>query len=260
MGIDPNVLIGVSLSALIALLLPIVVFFALRRRMELRLRNVLVGALVFIVMVVVLESAMHYYLLTANPTTKAWFDANAIGFAIYAALAAALFEETGRYVGLRFLAKAVPGNGTPVAYGLGHGGAEAMLIGLNIGVIAVLGYLMTTGQADSLHLDAATTAKIRDSLAGASFGTSLLGGVERISALVLQIGLSLLVWQAVHARRFIFYLGAVAFHFAFDFPAALAQKNLLPLTGVEIEAGYALLALLVLAAIWAFARPAPAHP
>ncbi len=258
--ITNETLIGLSLSALVALALPFIVFFALRRRMELRLRNVFIGVGVFVAMVVVLESAMHYYLLSANPTTKAWFDAHAIGFALYAALAAALFEETGRYVAMRYLAKAVPGNGTPVAYGIGHAGAECALIGLNIGVVAVLGYLMMTGQADSLHLDAATTAKIREGLTGASFMSGLFGGFERISAFVLQVGLSLLVWEAVRARRIVFYLAAVAFHFAFDFPAALAQKKLLPLTGGEIEAGYALLAVLVLVAIWAFARPGTEAP
>jgi uncharacterized membrane protein YhfC len=251
--ITNDTLIGISIAAVIAIALPFIVFFALRGRLELRWRNVFVGVVMFAVMVVALENAMHYYVLSANPVTKAWFEANAVGFAIYAALAAALFEETGRYIGMRFLTRTVPGSGTPVAYGIGHGGIEAVLIGLNIGVIAVLGYLMMTGQADSLHLDAATTAKIRESLTGATFTSGLLGGVERISALVLQIGLSLLVWQAVYARRIVFYFFAVAFHFAFDFPAALAQKKLLPLTSIEIETGYAMLAVLVLAAIWAFA-------
>src|SRR5262249_2872222 len=154
---------------------------------------------------------------------------------------------------MRTLAKPQPGISTPVAYAVGHGGAEAMLIGLNIGVVAVLGYLMMTGQADGLHLDAAAMAKIRQGLTGVTFVSALYGGIERISALVLQLGLSLLVWQAVRLRRFVFYLAALAFHFAFDLPAAMAQKGLLPLSGGEIEAGYALLALLVLAAIWAFA-------
>jgi uncharacterized membrane protein YhfC len=181
-----------------------------------------------------------------------------MGFAIYAAFAAAFFEETGRYAAMRYLAKPVPGSGTPVAYGIGHGGAEAVLIAVNIAAVALVGYLMMTGQADSLKLDAATSEQIRKSLAGASFAASLTGGIERISALVLQLGLSFIVWQAVQARRFVFYLGALAFHFAFDLPAAMAQKGLLPLTIVDIEVGYAVLALLVLLAIWAFAPRAGA--
>lgn len=244
---------GLATSALVATLLPFLVFFALRKRFDLRLRNVLIGVGVFVVMVVVLEAAMHAYLLKFNPVTKAWFDANAWGFVVYGAAAAALFEETGRYVAMRFLAKRVPGSGTPLAYGIGHGGAEAVLIGLNIGVIAVLGFLISTGQADSLNLGAAATEQIRKALTGASFGAAMLGGIERVSALILQIGLSLIVWQAVASRRIVFYFAAVAFHFAFDLPAAMVQRHLLPLTGVDIEVGYGTLALIVLAGIWAFA-------
>lgn len=258
--ITTETIAGLGVSALIAIALPFVVFFALRRRLELRARNVFIGAAVFIVMVVVLESAMHYYLLKSNPATSAWFEANAMGFAVYAAAAAALFEETGRFLALRYFAKPVPGSGTPVAYGIGHGGAEAFLIGINIAVVAWLGYMMMTGQAASLNLDAAATEQIRKSLEGASFGASLLGGIERVSALVLQLGLSLIVWHAVRTRRIIFFLAAVAFHFAFDLPAAMIQKKLLTLSGVEVEIGYATLALLVLVAIWAFAPRADTAP
>lgn len=53
--------------------------------MALPARNVLIGAAIFIVSVLVLEAMMHAYLLTGNPATKRWFDANPIGFAVYAA-------------------------------------------------------------------------------------------------------------------------------------------------------------------------------
>jgi uncharacterized membrane protein YhfC len=244
---------GLAVGALIAFALPFVVFFLLRRPLDLRLRNVFLGAGVFVLFVVVLEAAMHAYLLKLNPATSAWFAANAMGYAVYGALAAAVFEETGRYLALRFLAKPVPGSGTPVAYGIGHGGAEAVLVALNIAVIAVLGYLMMTGQAGSLKLDAETSEAVRKSLEGASFGASMLGGAERIIALVLQIGFSLIVWHAVRARKILFYFLAVAAHFAVDLPAAMVQRKLLPLSLYEVEAAYALLALLVLVAIWAFA-------
>ncbi len=254
--INNEVIAGVATGALIAILLPFVLFFALRRRFDLRGWNVFIGAIVFVVMVVVLEAALHVYVLKLNPVTKAWFDANGYAFAVYAALAAAVFEETGRYIALRFFARPVPGSGTPIAYGLGHGGAEAVLIGLNIGIIAVLGYLVSTGQLDTLHLDAKSADAIKSAVAGlkdATFFQSLLGGLERISAIILQLGLSFIVWHAVTTRRIAFYFLAVAFHFAFDFPAALVQRKLLPLTGIDVEVGYGALALIVLAAIWAFA-------
>lgn len=257
--ISSVVLQGAALSALIAISIPFVVYFALRRRMELRARNIFVGVATFVVVVIVLEATLHAYLLQTNGATKAWFASNPWGMAVYAAAAAALFEETGRYFALRFLAKPVAGSGTPVAYGIGHAGAECFLIAINIGVIVALGYLIMTGQAESLKLGNDTIGTITNSLSGGTFATSLLGGAERIIAFVFQVAFSLLIWQAVRTGRFGFYLMAVLFHFAVDLPAAMLQQKLLPLSLIELEGAYALLAILVLAGIWTFApRSAPA--
>jgi uncharacterized membrane protein YhfC len=250
-----EVLVGLAFAAVIALAAPFVAFFALRRRMDLSLRNVLVGVAIFIVFVLVREAPMHAYLLQFNPTTKAWFAAHPLEMAIYAALAAGLFEETGRYLGLRYLAKHVPGNGTPVAYGIGHGGAECALIAVNLVAIVGIGYLMTIGKLDGLGLPKEAVDQIRTSLAGTTAATSLVPAVERICGLVLQIGFSFLIWQAIRARSFVWYLLAVAAHAAVDMPAALFQQKLLPLTVLEIEAIYVTLAFLALAAMWAFTRP-----
>lgn len=253
--VGTDVLAGLALAAVIALAVPFVAFFALRRRMELRLRNVLIGVAIFIVFVVVLEAPMHAYFLQINPTTSAWFRAHPLETAIYAALAAGLFEETGRYLGLRFLTKHVPGNGTPVGYGIGHGGAECALVAINLIVVVGIGYLMTAGKLDSLNLPKETVEQIRTSLAGTTLETSLLPAVERICGLVFQIGFSLLIWQAVRARSVAWYLLAVVTHAAVDMPAALFQQKLLPATAVDIEIVYGILALVALTAMWAFARP-----
>lgn len=253
--IATEVLAGVLLAAVIALSAPFVAFFLLRRRMELRLRNVLVGAAIFLVFVLALETPLHAYLLQLNPTTKAWLAANPLVTALYLALAAGFFEETGRYLGLRYLAKPVPGNGTPVAYGIGHGGAECALVAINVAAIAVIGYLMTTGNLDALNLPKEAIEQIRTSLSGATFATSLLAGAERVFGLIFQIGFSLIIWRAVSARSLGLYLLAVAAHAAVDLPAAMLQQKLLPISTVEVEMVYAALAVLALAAMWAFARP-----
>jgi hypothetical protein len=45
----------------------------------------------------------------------------------------------------------------------------------------------------------------------------------------------------------------VVAHFACDFPAALLQKKILVVTAADFEAAYVVLAVLVLAAVLAFA-------
>ena len=248
-----DVLVGLAISSLSAILLPVLVFLAFRKSRQLSALAVAAGAAVFIVMVIVLESTMHYYLLIANPVSKALFEAQPLLFAVYGAGAAALFEESGRYAAMRMIARRAGRPSTPLAYAIGHGGTESILIGINAGTIAILGYLIMTNQAQSLHLDAATQAKITDMLKGASLQAGLLGGVERMSAFAIQLGLSYLMWSAVTLKRTSLGLSAVAAHFLIDFPAALAQKKMLPITGEDFEAAYVVLAMLMLAAIWAFA-------
>jgi uncharacterized membrane protein YhfC len=122
-------LAGIAVCAILSLVWPVAIFVVCRRRMTLSARNVLVGAGVFFVFSQVLEKGLHAYLLKANPATAAWFHAHAIAFALYGCLAAGLFEEVGRYLGMRLLVRASGNPGTAVAYGIGHGGLEAVLIG-----------------------------------------------------------------------------------------------------------------------------------
>jgi uncharacterized membrane protein YhfC len=195
--VSQDVLIGLAISSASATLLPIIIFILFRKSFQLSGLAVAAGAAVFILMVVVLEATMHNYILVANPVTKALFDTQPWLFAIYGAGAAALFEESGRYAAMRILASRGARPSTPLAYAIGHGGAESILIGINAGVIAVIGYMIVHGQAQSLHLDAATQAKITDMLKGATLQTGLLGGIERMSAFAIQLGLSYLMWSAV---------------------------------------------------------------
>ena len=90
--------------------------------MTLAVRNMLVGAAVFLVFSQVLEKALHVYLLKTNPTTAAWLKTHGVAFALYGCLAAGLFEEVGRYLGMRLLVRPTGNPGTAVSYGIGHGG------------------------------------------------------------------------------------------------------------------------------------------
>jgi len=251
--VSQDVLVGLALSSMSAILLPIIIFIMFRRSHQLSGLSVLAGAIVFILMVVVLEAGMHYYVLVANPVTRSLLESQPWLFAIYAAGAAALFEEGGRFTAMRLLASRGAGPSTPLAYAIGHGGTECILIGINVGTIAIIGYLIMSGQAQSLHLDAATQGKITDMMKGASLESGLMSGVERLSAFCLQLGFSYLMWTAVTTRRASLALAAMAAHFACDLPAALLQKKVLVVTAADFEAAYVMLAALVLAAVWAFA-------
>jgi uncharacterized membrane protein YhfC len=175
---------------------------------------------------------MHYYFLKLNPLTAAWLGSHPWGYAVYGAGAAALYEETGRYLAMRFFVKPAGDPGTAVSYGIGHGGTESILIGA-MGQIngIVMAVMLNLGRLDAMlahKVPAAAIAKLHQTLAHLDFGTALVGGIERVSALLIQIALSLLVWRAVSKKQIGWYFLALLMHFAVDAPAAATQKGIIP--------------------------------
>src|SRR5262249_948270 len=136
-----------------------------------------------------------------NPTTAAWMQSHRLAFALYGCLAAGLFEEVGRYLGMRFLVRPTGNPGTAVAYGIGHGGIEAVLIEAAVAAQLFLLATMLNGGRLETALTPDAVAHLRTTLEHLSIVTVPLGAIERLIALLIQIALSLLVWRAVERRH-----------------------------------------------------------
>jgi uncharacterized membrane protein YhfC len=197
--------------------------------MTLAIRNVLVGAGVFFLFSEVLEKILNFYLLKANPATATWFYAHSIGSALYASLAAEVFEEVGRYLGMRFLVRRADNLGPAVAYGIGHGGLEAIPIGsLGMAQTFIYASMLNSGQLDATLgpvLSADALPHLRTDLEHLSLAMVAIGSLERLIALLIQIGLSLVVWRAVENKQLGLLALAILLHAAVDFPAALFQAG-----------------------------------
>ena len=243
---------GIAVAILLSVGGPVAIYFICRRRMTLSWRNVLVGAGVFILFALVLEQGMHYVVLKADPDTAVLMHANPWLYVAYAVAAAALFEEIGRYLGMAFLARPTGEPGTAVAYGLGHGGIEALLVGaLGQVQLLMMATMLNRGVFDAAmgsSLDPAAAHSLKHLLATMTFLDPVYGGVERCIALLMQIAFSLLVWRAVAERKLVFLFAAIGLHALFDLPAGMFQAGLLPLLPVQIAmvvAGIALLGFFV---------------
>jgi uncharacterized membrane protein YhfC len=231
------VLTSLAVSAVLSAAFPVAVYLVCRKRMTLLARNILTGAAVFFLFAGVLESALHSYVLKANPVTAAWFRLHPAGYALYGCLAAGLFEEAGRYLGMRYFARNSGNPGTAVAYGIGHGGIEAILIGsLAAAGSLVVAVLLNSGQLEAV-MGAGPSAnqlgQIKANLQALSVATIAMGTLERLVALLIQIGLSLIVWRSVETRRLRLLALAIFLHALIDFPAGLGQTKQLPLLAVE---------------------------
>ncbi|HVV66087.1 MAG TPA: YhfC family glutamic-type intramembrane protease [Rhizomicrobium sp.] len=229
MTVSTATLAGLALGALMSLAGPIVVYLVCRGRMTLGFRNVALGAATFLVFALALEGLANAYVLRLNPVTAGALRANAWAFALYAAGAAALFEETGRFLALRFLAARAEGPGPAVSYAIGHGGLEAAAIGFGAQISTLaLALLLNAGGLNSAmagKMSAPALVALHERLTHLSFAVALAGGLERLWALLAQIALSLVVWRAVQFRQWRWLALAYAAHLALDYPPALYLKR-----------------------------------
>ena len=239
-------LVAHAIAALLIASAPVGAWLWLRRRFDLAWRDIGVGAAVFVVFALVLERTLHLYLLQLNPITAH------VLFVIYGALMAGLFEESGRWLGLRFLVRK-PGNAaTPVAYALGHAGVEAWLVGAaSQAQMVMFGIAANRGELESRLAASGADAMggtIHAMLAQLSPWLALGAVSERMAAMLIQFTLTLVVWHAVRQRRFVIVVLAVLLHALADLPAALYLVHVLPLA--VTEAIYAVAAVLLAATCW----------
>lgn len=225
-------LILMAVDAVLGIAVPVCLAVWLMRKYRARLSTILIGAGTFIVFALVLESIMHQLVLK-GPNGPAIMG-NTLLFAVYGGLAAGVFEETGRFISMKFLLKKEPSTALPgIAYGIGHGGAE-MLILFGITMISnfVVSALINAGLSGILFAkvpeDAAAQLQAQlNQLQTVGAGALLIGLWERISALVLHLGLSMLVWVAVRkgGKWLWLFPAAVAIHAIVDSGVVMLQKS-----------------------------------
>jgi uncharacterized membrane protein YhfC len=137
-------------------------------------------------------------------------------------------------------------DGAALGYGLGHGGAEAWMVGVLVQFQwLVFAFLENRGRLGDYLGNLPAEAVMRVHLILASLSPQLAGifALERVAALVFQIGLSVLMWRGVRAgSRGILPL-AIVTHALIDVPAAMTQAGLLPL--VVVDTIYAVAAVFV---------------
>ena len=241
--IEQNILNAMLQTGVLAITIPVVLIVAWKMYTKRSLVPFWVGIMVFIAFSRMLEMIPHsLFLLSSNPVSKA-INGNVVLYVIYAATVAALFEETGRYLAFRFVLTKHPNKETAVTYGIGHGGIECVLVlGVTYIQYYAYGQLINSGSMDkmlSAYKDSSQSVdalnQLITNIKGVTKMTCYMADLERISAMMVQIALSILVFQAVYvAGKKYMYWVAVALHFLTDVPAALYQKGVLKLLPTEI--------------------------
>ena len=253
-------IIVMIVNALLGFAIPVFLCWWVVKKHRANLSTILIGAGVFVVFALVLESMVHQVVLK-GPSGAA-IQGNTLYFALYGGLMAGLFEETGRFLAMKFLLKKEPTETKPgVAYGLGHGGVEmAIIFGLSMISTLTMAIMVNLGQTDTLLSTVPAEAKDQmtatfEQLKTTSAGTYLLGLWERFSAITLQVALSILVWAAARkgGKWLWLFPAAILLHALVDGLAVILSKS----AGlVTVEIIVMALAIAVAALAWLVARRA----
>lgn len=211
----------ITMLALFAFLIG-AVWYA-RKKYKINFAVLGLGAVAFFASSQVLEKIIH--LLVLHPQkdgTVLLMTENPLLYVIYGICMAALFEETARLIFFKWLEKKrTLEDSDALAYGLGHGGLELLYLGMGSLIsLLILFSLLESSNPDLANLLPKNTLETVQSLSG--WQVYLLG-VERVLALVMQIGLSFWVYQAVRQKKWIYLVAAYGLHALFDLAPSLSQ-------------------------------------
>jgi uncharacterized membrane protein YhfC len=174
-------------------------------------------------------------------------------------LTAGLCEETARYLVLRLWQRRARGWRPALMFGAGHGGIEAIITGAII-VVTILQLAYYSQQPDlaALGLPVEAVTQIEETLAAWNTSPAYLGlvpGLERLFAICLHLGLSVMVMRAVTRRNLGWLLLAILWHTAANAVALIVAGATGNVYLAEIPVG--IMALATLGLIWLLREPAP---
>lgn len=229
------VTMNMGITAAVSILLPIVLLIVWMRKKKTKIAPFFVGAFTFILFVLVLEPISHQFFLIKDSALSRYMNSHTWAYVLYAALAAGIFEETGRLIAYKFFMGKSDKKEDAVTYGIGHGGIESiLLVGFSmLTSIILVSSLKSIGGVDNYvaMVPAESQELVRASLM--SFYTTppyvyLIGSLERIVTIIFHISLSVIMFIAVkRPRKLYFYPVAIALHAFLDIFAVLYQKEVI---------------------------------
>lgn len=125
-------IIFMGISSVICFGLPVILMIYFRKKEHISLRAVVIGIFMFMMFQMVLRLPLINY-LNSNPIFLNSIKSSNTLYIGFLSITAGVFEEIGRYIGFKYFLKDKLQWENGIAYGIGHGGIEAMaLVGTTI--------------------------------------------------------------------------------------------------------------------------------
>ncbi len=221
--------VSLLFGIIVCFVLPIAGLIFLRIRKKGTGKAFLFGMLAFTIS----QFVIRIPILTLLLPQYAWFTILAMQpwkYGIFLGLTAGVMEEGARWIAIRFFLKDKTNIEHGLAFGLGHGGIEAMvLVGINLVVSLIM---IIVGQGDLLP---------------ATPFMAFLAGYERLFTIGFHIGASLLVMYGIRVGKEIRYvIAAIILHTVMD-AAVVILSAVYNVSSVGIEIYGTVMAVITLA-------------
>lgn len=217
-----------GINLVLTIFLPFVLMIYFYKKEKINFSAVFTGALVFLVFQVLSRIP-----ILNNLAAKQWFQEfseNTFLFVLFLAVTAGLFEEIGRFIAFKFPMRKTLSWGNGIAYGIGHGGFEAIYL---VGIASInnltYSFMINAGKLEEAFgevLSPQDIAYVKSQLIETPSYMFLVGGIERVFTLFIQIALSLVVLYGVMNRKYIFLLYAILLHTLINFSALLQEISI----------------------------------
>ena len=238
-----NSIPSLAVTVLLMIAIPIIFFIYWKRKHkeQTNIGYLITGAVGFLVSARVLELGVHYFCILADNPVSRFINGSTVAFVLYGTLMAGVFEECGRHIALKHIMKKNRTRENAVLYGIGHGGIEILAVILpSMLLYLVIAILFSQGNVEEalnqLKITEETAAAALPSVqAAAAFDYALMAMnvMERLLAMLLHIGLTVIVFYGVKNEKKGCLPLAILLHMAMDAFPALYQRGVVPLWAVE---------------------------
>ena len=248
--------LGITVFLMLALPVCFFLYWLKSHKAQTKITWLIAGAAGFLISARVLELGVHYVCITADNPVSRFINGNTAAFVLYGITMAGVFEECGRHIVMKYILKKDRTRENAVLYGIGHGGIEVLSVLLPAMILYLaIAVLFSRGDTESalkaLNITEETAAAALPSVQAAAafdYGMMAMNVIERVFAMLLHIGLSVIVCYGVVRGKKGALPAAILLHMLMDTFPALYQRGLVPLWAAEVWGAFWAAAVTYLAA------------
>ena len=221
-----------SINIIISIGIPMGVLVYIIAKRRVYLKSYLIGAFVFFLSQIVLRLPILNFLSTNVDWYIMLSSFYPIVYSIILGVSAGVFEEIGRFLGFKLGLKKNRTYKDGLAFGIGHGGIEAILItGISSisNLIAVIS--LHNGSFNAVNYGTEQAMSVYSSLTGFQV---LIGGFERLFAMCIHIGMTIMVLYGINNSQKRYLLFAIIIHGIVDAMLGILQYFGIGVIGIEV--------------------------